>query len=295
VALRARAERREVVVTAAEEARIDRRRRAVDVVARGACVAATVIAVVPLVTLLGYVAVKGVGALSWGFFSRPSGDPSGALGIENGIIGTLILVALAAAIGVPIGILAGVYLSELGRSSTYARVVRFAADVMSGTPSIVVGTFVYAMIVSRWKWSAWAGGVALAIIMLPTVIRTTEEMLRLVPDTLREGALALGVPRWRTILRVVVRTALPGIATGVMLSIARVAGETAPLLFTAFGNPQVSTNVRGPMASLPQLIYDGARDPSESWHQAAAGASLVLVVLVLVMNIGARLIVRRKK
>jgi phosphate transport system permease protein len=282
-------------VTAAEEARIDRRRRAVDRVMRFACLAATVIAVVPLVTLLGYVVAKGVGALSWGFFSRPWGDPSGALGIANGIVGTLILVGLAAAMGVPIGILAGVYLSEMGRQSPYAKAVRFAADVMSGIPSIVVGIFVYAMIVRHWKWSAWAGGVALAIIMLPTVIRTTEEMLRLVPDALREGALALGTPRWRTILLVVLRTAAPGIATGVMLSIARVAGETAPLLFTAFGNPMVSTNIHGPMGSLPQLIYDGARDFSETQHQAAAGAALVLVVMVLVMNIGARLIVRRKK
>jgi phosphate transport system permease protein len=282
-------------VTAAEQTRIDRRRHAVDVVARGACLVATVVAVVPLLTLLGYVVVKGVGMLSWGFLTRPWGDPSGALGIANGIVGTLILVGLAAAIGVPIGILAGVYLSEMGRTSTYARVVRFSADVMAGIPSIVIGIFVYAMIVARWKWSAWSGGVALAIIMLPTVIRTTEEMLKLVPDSLREGALALGVPRWRAILRVVVRTALPGIATGVMLSIARVAGETAPLLFTSFGNPIVSTDIHHAMGSLPQLIYDGARDSSEAQHQAAAGAALVLVVMVLVMNIGARIIVRRKK
>ena len=278
-----------------EEARIDRRRRIVDVIARNACVAATGLAVIPLVLVLFYVVAKGAGSLSWGFFSRPWGDPSGALGIANGIVGTLILVLLAAAMGVPVGILTGVYLSEMGRTSTYAKVIRFAADVMSGIPSIVIGIFVYAMVVTRWKWSAWAGGIALAIIMLPTVIRTTEEMLRLVPDALREGALALGVPRWRAILRVVVRTALPGIATGVMLAIARVAGETAPLLFTAFGNPQVSTSVGGPMGSLPQTIYDGARASEASWNQAAAGASLVLVVMVLVMNIGARIIVRRKK
>jgi len=274
---------------------IDRRRRIVDVVARNACLAATIIAVVPLLSLLLYVAAKGLSAISFDFFTSTPGQPGEIGGMANGIVGTLILVGLAGLMGIPIGILAGVYLAELGRTSTFARVVRFSADVMSGIPSIVVGIFVYTIIVTRWKFSAWAGGVALAIIMLPTVIRATEEMLRLVPDSLREAALALGVPRWKAILRIVVRTALPGIATGVMLAIARVAGETAPLLFTAFGNPRITTKLTGPIGSLPQLIYDGARSNDAAWNQAAAAGSLVLVTLVLLMNITARLVVRRRK
>jgi phosphate transport system permease protein len=198
--------------------------------------------------------------------------------------------------GIPVGVLTGVYLSELGRDSKFASVVRFSADAMSGIPSIVIGVFTYTLIVLQQRhFSALAGGVALAIIMLPTVTRTTEEMLKLVPDSLREAALALGVPRWKAILTVVLRTAAPGIATGVMLAVARVAGETAPLLFTAFGNDKVSTSLSREIGTMPVQIYKYATSPYEQWHRQASAAALVLVALVLVLNVAARVIVRRKK
>jgi phosphate transport system permease protein len=190
--------------------------------------------------------------------------------------------------------MAGVYLAEFG-NSPFARAVRFSADVMSGVPSITVGIFVYTLIVASTKqFSAYAGGVALAVLMLPTVTRTTEELLRLVPDSLREAALALGVPRWRAILRVVLRTALPGIITGIMLAVARVAGETAPLLFTAFNNRFWSDSLNEPTASLPVQIYTYAVSPYEDWHRQAWAAALVLVALVLLLNLLARFLARHR-
>ncbi len=281
-----------------EASKIDKRRRIVDVAMRALCVGATLLAVIPLVAVLGYVAAKGAGGLSWGLFTHDSTAPIGepGSGLESALIGTLIVVGLACAIGIPIGVMSGVYLAELGRDSTFARTVRFSADVMSGVPSIVVGVFAYAMIVLQQRhYSALAGGVALAIIMLPTVTRTTEEMLRLVPDSLREAALALGVPRWKAILTVVLRTALPGIATGVMLAVARVAGETAPLLFTALGNDRVSTSLSQPIGTMPVLIYNYAKSPYPEQNRQAAAAALVLVAFVLILNITARVLVRRKK
>jgi phosphate transport system permease protein len=283
-----------------------RRRKAVDALARGACVAATlfavlplcsatVVAVVPLASVLVYVAAKGLAGLDLDFFRhlpRPVGEAGG--GMKNAVVGTLYLVALACAVGIPLGVMAGVYLSEFG-DTRLGRVVRFSADVLSGVPSITVGIFVYTLVVlSMRRFSALAGGLALAILMLPTVTRTTEELLRLVPGTLREAALALGVPKWRTILRVVLPTAAPGIATGVMLAVARVAGETAPLLFTAFGNRFLSTRLLAPMGSMPVQIYTYAVSPYEDWHRQAWAAALVLVALVLVLNVAARLFVSRR-
>ncbi len=266
-----------------------RSRRLIDLSIRGACVAAVVIAIVPLVLVLTYVTVQGLSGVNWDFFTqlpKPVGESGG--GMANAIVGTLEIVALASAIGVPVGILAGIYLSEFG-NNRMGKVVRFAADVMSGVPSITVGLFVYGIIVLRTRqFSAWAGAVALAVLMLPTVTRTSEELLRLVPDALREAALGLGVPRWRATLRVVLRTAAPGIATGVMLAVARVAGETAPLLFTAFGNRFWSTSINQPTASLPVQIYTYAVSPYDEWHQQAWTAALVLVVLVLLLNVSAR-------
>jgi phosphate transport system permease protein len=286
-----------IATTSTDLRGIERRRRIVDVTMRSLCVAATFLAIVPLVAVLIFVAAKGLGGVSWDFFTqtpKPVGEVGG--GMKNAVIGTLVLVGLACAIGIPVGVMSGIYLAELGQTSKFARTVRFSADVMSGVPSIIVGIFVYTAIVLQTRhFSALAGGVALAIIMLPTVTRTTEEMLRLVPDALREAALALGVPRWKAILTVVLRTAAPGIATGVMLAVARVAGETAPLLFTAFGSDFVSTDLDKPIGSLPQMIYTRAISPYDDWHRQASAAALVLVAMVLLLNIAARLLVRRRR
>ena len=268
------------------------RRRVVDAAARGLCVLMTVLAILPLVSLLGYVLKQGVGALSWSFFTelpRPVGEVGG--GMANALAGSAILVGIACAIGMPVGIMAGIYLAEFGKNR-FANAVRFCADVLSGVPSIAVGVFVYALVVLTMKrFSALAGGLALGILMLPTVTRTTEELVRLVPDTLREAALALGVPKWRATLRVVLRTALPGIATGLMLAVARAAGETAPLLFTAFNNRFWSASLDKPMASLPVQIFTYAVSPYDDWHRQAWAAALVLVAAVLVLNVAARLVV----
>jgi phosphate transport system permease protein len=213
-------------------------------------------------------------------------------GIANALLGTLVLLGLACAAGIPVGVMTGIYLAEFGGTGTLARAVRFSADVLSGVPSISVGIFVYGLVVvTMHRFSALAGGLALGLIMLPTVARTTEELLRLVPDSLREAALALGLPKWRMILHVVLRTAAPGVATGIMLAVARVAGETAPLLFTALGSQFWSTRLDRPMASLPVQIYTYAVSPYDDWHRKAWAAALVLVALVLVLNVLARTVI----
>lgn len=273
-----------------------RKRALVDLAMRWACVAATVLAVVPLVSLLAYVTAEGLGGLSWSLLTelpKPVGEAGGGFG--NAIVGSLVLVGLACAVSIPVGVLAGVYLAELGHSR-FGKAVRFSADVMSGVPSIVVGIFVYTLVVlSMRRFSAIAGGLALGLLMLPTVMRTTEELVRLVPDSLREAGLALGVPKWRVTLRVVLRTGAPGIATGIMLAVARAAGETAPLLFTAFNNRLWSTSLTKPIGSMPVQIYTYAVSPYEEWHRQAWAAALVLVALVLVLNIGARLLTRPRR
>ncbi len=272
-----------------------RRRKVIDLVARATCVAGTLLALVPLVLLIGYVIEKGLGGLSLNFFTKlpaPVGEQGGGFG--NAILGTLELVGLACVMGIPVGVLAGVYLSEFG-DNRFAQAVRFSADVMSGVPSIAVGVFVYVAIVLQTRsFSALAGGVSLAIIMLPTVTRTTEELLKLVPQSLREAGLALGVPKWRVIFRVVLRTGAPGIVTGIMLAVSRIAGETAPLLFTAFASQYWSTSLTKPIASLPVQIYNYATSPYDDWVAQAWTASLVLVALVLLFNVGARLLTRTR-
>lgn len=277
------------------EDRSYRIRRVVDRLVRATSIAAIVVAVIPLGLVLWYVTVRGMGGINLDFFTelpKPVGEKGGGMG--NAVVGTLELVGLACLFGVPPGILAGIYLSEYG-DRRFGKIVRFAADVMSGVPSITVGIFVYSLVILRTKqFSAWAGGLALAILMLPTVTRTTEELLRLVPGALREAALGLGVPRYRTTLSVVLRTALPGIATGVMLAIARVAGETAPLLFTAFNNRFWAHSANEPTASLPVQIFTYAVSPYEEWHRQAWAAALVLVLLVLVLNLSARILVRHR-
>lgn len=270
-------------------------RKLVDRLATFACGVAVLLATAPLVLIVAYVARQGLARLDLSFFTglpKPVGEVGG--GMANAIVGTLEIVGLACLMGVPVGILSGVALSEFG-TSRFGKVVRFSADVLSGVPSIVVGLFAYALIVVHQKhFSAFAGGVALAVIMLPTVTRTTEELLRLVPDSLREAALALGVPRWRATVSVVLRTAAPGIATGVMLAVARVAGETAPLLFTAFNNRFWASALGEPTATLPVQIFTYAVSPYDDWRQQAWTGAFVLVLLVLVLNVAARTLVKSR-
>jgi phosphate transport system permease protein len=269
------------------------RRKYTEILVRLACVAASVVALVPLVSVLYYVTARGIGGINLDFFTelpKPVGEAGG--GMANAIVGSLKLILLSCVIGIPPGVLAGVYLAEFGHSR-FGGWVRFSADVMSGVPSITVGIFVYSLVVLQTKqFSALAGGIALAVLMLPTVTRTTEELLKLVPESLREAALGLGIPKWRATLRVMLRTAAPGIATGVMLAVARVAGETAPLLFTAFNNRFWGNGLNDATASLPVNIYTYAVSPYEEWHRQAWAAALVLLLLVLALNISARLLVR---
>lgn len=272
-------------------------RKLADRVVRGLCLAATLLAFVPLVSILAFVAREGIKGLSWDFLTnlpKPVGEPGG--GVANAIVGTMTIVALACAMAIPAGILAGVYLNEFGaRKNKLSFAIRFVADVLAGVPSIVVGMFVYAIVVVPMKrQSAIAGSVALAILMLPTIARTTEELLKMVPNALREAALALGVPRWRAILRVVVRTALPGIATGIVLAIARATGETAPLLFTSANNQHWADGIDQPTASLTVQIFQYSVAPYDDWHQQAWAAALVLIAFVLVMNVIARVLVRHR-
>jgi len=271
------------------------RRNLIDRLVRASCVVGTVVALIPLFSVLYYVVVRGIGGINLDFFTelpKPVGEEGGGMG--HALVGTLKLVGLAGLFGIPPGVLAGIYLAEFG-SSKFGRLVRFSADVMSGVPSITVGIFVYSLVVVTTKqFSALAGGIALAILMLPMVTRTTEELLKLVPESLREAALGLGVPKWRATLQVMLRTALPGIAVGVMLSVARVAGETAPLLFTAFNNRFWSSGVLEQEASLPVNIYTYAVSPYEAWHRQAWAAALVLLATVLILNITARFLVRSR-
>ncbi|OGR94057.1 MAG: phosphate ABC transporter, permease protein PstA [Elusimicrobia bacterium RBG_16_66_12] len=246
-----------------------------------------------LLAILGYIAWKGASALSWSFLMnlpRPVGEPGG--GIANSIVGSAKVVGLAGALGIPVGVLGGVYLAEYGRGR-YAFAVRYAADVMNGVPSIVVGLFAYALIVHPMKkFSALSGSVALAFIMVPIVLRNTEEFLRLVPGTIREAALALGVPRWKVTLLVILPTAGRGIVTGALLALARVAGETAPLIFTAFGNRFEGSGMLNPIATLPHTIYTYAISPYEDWHDQAWAAALILMAFVLAVNAATRLWLR---
>jgi phosphate transport system permease protein len=251
-------------------------------------------AVLVLALILSYIAVRGFGALNWSFLvstPKPVGEGGG---IGNAIVGTMLLLLLASIIGLPLGVAAGVYLAEFG-SGRFGRTVRFLADTLTGVPSIVVGVFIYTIIVVPMKqFSALAGGVSLACIMLPIVARTTEEMIRLVPASLREAALALGAPQWRVTLGVVLPAAASGIATGAMLAVARVSGETAPLLFTAFGSRFFNVLLDQPTASLTVQIYNYAISPYDEWHAQAWAATLVLMTLILVINIAVRFFTRQK-
>ncbi len=257
--------------------------------------AAVVIAVLPLFFILLNLVAKGASSLDVAFFTQgpaPAGVAGG--GVAHAILGTLTIVGLACAIGLPLGVGAGIYSAEYPNTKL-AVTTRFVADVMNGTPSIVVGVFAWAWIVVRQgRFSAMAGSVALAMLMIPMVMRTTEEMIRLVPNSLREAALALGYPRWRTTITVVLRTALPGIVTGSLLAVARIAGETAPLLFTALGSQFFSFRIDQPMAALPLVVFTYATGPYQEWHRLAWATALVLILVVLVLSVAARLATRRR-
>jgi phosphate transport system permease protein len=251
---------------------------------------------IPLFAIIFYVLKTGLSKLSWHFITnipKPVGELGG--GIANALLGSLLIVLVAAIIAVPIGILCGVYLSE-NKNSKLAYWSRLAVDVMQGTPSIVIGIVIYFWIVKpSGSFSALSGSIALAIMMLPIVIRSTEETLKLLPETLKEAGYALGLPYHKVIFRVIIPNGVSGILSGVMLAIARVAGETAPLLFTAFGNPYINSNILRPMQSLPLLIFNYATSPYDEWHDLAWGASLILLIWVLLLNITTKLITRRWK
>ena len=255
----------------------------VDHLATGLSILATILVVAPLVFIFVYLVYKGASSLSVAFFTeipKPEGEAGG--GMANAILGSAVLLGLSSAIGIPIGIGGGIFLAEFGRGTRLATMIRFTADVLNGVPSIVMGLAAYALIVARQQhFSGMAGSVALAIMMIPTVTRTTEEMLATVPKSVREAALGLGIPKWRTVLSVSLRTASPGIITGCMLAFARVAGETAPLLFTAFGNQFWSFDLNQPIAALPLQIYVYALSPYDEWHRLAWAGALVLIVLIM--------------
>ena len=275
--------------------RTSARRRVSNVIMKVLTYAAAAVVTIPLIAILVYLIVKGAGALSPQFFThmpQPPGEAGG--GMANGIVGTLIVVGIASLVGLPVGIGAGLYLAER-RAAPLATSVRFLADVLNGVPSIVMGIFAWELLVKPMHhFSALAGGLALGAMMIPMVTRTTEEMVRLVPVSLREAALALGYTRWRTSLSIVLRTAMGGIVTGALVAVARVAGETAPLLFTAFGNNFWSTGLRQPIAALPLQIFNYAISPYDDWHAQAWAGALVLIVIVLVVSLAARIAARAR-
>jgi phosphate transport system permease protein len=257
---------------------------------------AAVIALIPLFSVFWYVMSRGIPALSWSFFTQlpqPVGETGG--GMANSLVGTLILIGIASCIGIPWGIATAIYLSEYGHGKL-GHFIRFSTDVLSSIPSIVIGLFAYTVVVIPMKrFSAIAGGVALGILMIPTVARSSEELLKLVPQHIREAGLALGLPRWKVILRIVLRGSLSGIATGVILAIARVSGETAPLLLTALNNRFWANSLDQPISSLPVQIYSYAISPYDDWHAQAWAGAFVLVMLVFVMNLLTRLLLLRRQ
>jgi len=269
-------------------------RRTTDHVMTGVAVLTVVLVLAPLVAIFGYLVYRGLGAIDWAFLTqtpKPVGEIGG--GMANAIVGSAFILGIASIIGVPFGVGAGIYLAEFGRNRL-GSTIRFTADVLNGVPSIVIGIVAYAIVVLYQRhFSALAGGVALAIMMVPTISRTTEEMLLLVPQALREAAYGLGIPRWRTTLSITLRTATSGVITGIMLAFARIAGETAPLLFTAFGNQYWNLRPDQPTAALPLQIYTYALSPYDDWHRQAWAGSLVLIILIVSAVSAVRYVVRR--
>src|ERR1700756_2044742 len=268
------------------------RRRVTDHAMTAVAVSTVVIVLAPLIAIFGYLLYRGVGSINWAFLTqtpKPVGEVGG--GMANAIAGSVLILGIASIIGVPFGIGAGIYLAEFGRNR-FGSAIRFTADVLNGVPSIVIGIVAWAILVRGRGFSALAGGLALAIMMVPTITRTTEEMLLLVPQALREAAYGLGVSRWRTTLSIVLRTATSGVITGIMLAFARIAGETAPLLFTALGNTFWNLRYNQPTAALPLQIYVYANSPYDDWHRQAWAGSLVLIVLIVTAVAAVRYVVR---
>jgi phosphate transport system permease protein len=273
------------------------RRRITDHVMTGMAVLTVVLVLVPLVAIFGYLVYRGAGSINWAFLTQlpaPVGEPGGGPGggMANAIVGSALILGIASVIGVPFGIGAGIFLAEFGRNR-FGSAIRFTADVLNGVPSIVIGIVAWSILVRGRGFSAAAGGVALAIMMVPTITRTTEEMLLLVPQALREAAYGLGVPRWRTTLSITLRTATSGVITGVMLAFARVAGETAPLLFTTLGNQFWNLRINQPTAALPLQIYNYANTPYEDLHRQAWAGAFVLIILIVSAVSAVRFAVRR--
>jgi phosphate transport system permease protein len=271
------------------------RRRIINLFNLTISVLATLFGLFWLVWLLWTLLSNGLPWLNLDVFTLDTPPPGSAGGLQNAIIGSLIMTAIGVAVGTPIGILAGTYLSEFGRGSKLAGIVRFVNDILLSAPSIIIGVFIYEiMVVNMGHFSAWAGSVALALIMLPVVVRTTENMLRLVPDSMREAAAALGAPQWKVITQVVYRAARAGMLTGVMLGLARISGETAPLLFTALNNQFASHDLSQPIANLPVVIFQFAMSPYEDWHHLAWAGALLITFTILFLNILARILLRTR-
>jgi phosphate transport system permease protein len=273
--------------------RISWRRRVTDHVMTGVAVLTVVLVLVPLIAIFGYLVYRGVGSINWAFLTqtpKPVGEAGG--GMANAIVGSALILGVASLIGVPFGVGAGIYLAEFGRNRL-GSAIRFTADVLNGVPSIVIGIVAWGILVRGHGFSALAGGVALAIMMVPTITRTTEEMLLLVPRALREAAYGLGVPQWRTTLSITLRTATSGVITGIMLAFARIAGETAPLLFTTLGNQFWNLHLNQPTAALPLQIYVYANSPYDDWHRQAWAGAFVLIILIVTAVAAVRYAVRR--
>ncbi|MBK6773706.1 MAG: phosphate ABC transporter permease PstA [Ignavibacteria bacterium] len=272
-----------------------RSRKIINSVMLTMCIVAAVITIIPLLYIFFYTTQSGISSLNVDFFTqlpKPVGEEGG--GMANAIVGSAILIGIGALIGIPVGILSGIYISEYSKTFV-STIVKFITDVLSGVPSIIVGIFAYGVIViPMQRFSALAGGFALGILMIPTITKITEEMLKLVPQSLREASLALGVSRWKTTLKIVLKTASSGIVTGVLLAIARAAGETAPLLFTSFGNSFWQTSLDEPMAALPLQIFVYAISPYDDWHRQAWAGAFVLIFLVFVVNLLVRIVTRNK-
>jgi phosphate transport system permease protein len=267
------------------------RRRLSNWIIIGLSVAATAFGLLWLVMVLGTLLINGVGAIGPALFTQMTPPPGSSGGLLNAIAGSLAMTGIATLIGTPTGILAGTFLAEYARGNQFGELVRFINDILLSAPSIIIGLFVYeVMVVRMGHFSAWAGAVALAIIMVPVVVRTTEDMLRLVPSALREAAAALGAPKWKVVVLVTYRAAMQGMVTGVLLAIARISGETAPLLFTALNNQFWSTDLNRPMANLPVVIYQFAMSPYADWQLLAWGGALLITASILVLNITARIL-----
>jgi phosphate transport system permease protein len=267
------------------------RRRLTNWIIIGVSIAATGFGLLWLVMVLGTLLINGASAIGPALFAQMTPPPGSSGGLLNAIAGSLVMTGIATLIGTPTGILAGTFLAEYARGSQFGELVRFINDILLSAPSIIIGLFVYeAMVVHMGHFSAWAGAVALAIIMVPVIVRTTEDMLRLVPSALREAAAALGAPKWKVVVMVTYRAALQGMVTGVLLAIARISGETAPLLFTALNNQFWSTDLNRPMANLPVVIFQFAMSPYADWQVLAWGGALLITVSILVLNITARIL-----